>query len=103
MILSLALPGAGYVYAGRPVIGAGSFLLNAAFLAGCWLAIRDGNYPLGAILLSLESGWYFGGAGGAAQSVVVRNERMRDSTQTRLRRRFLGSVWPGGAAAGVLF
>lgn len=101
--LSFALPGAGYVYAGKPLVGFGSFLLNGAFIAGTVWAFRDGNYPLAMILLSMETGWYVGGVNGAVAATVEHNEVGRRRYERKLRRRFLGGVWPGGAAGAVLF
>lgn len=101
--LSLAVPGAGYLYAGRPGLAAGSFLLNATFIAATVWAVQERNWPLAAILVSFEAGWYVGGAGGAAEATDARNARARRDLEGRLRRRFMGTVWPGGAAAGLLF
>lgn len=102
-VMSFVLPGSGYVYAGRPMVGLGAFLLNGAFIAGTVVAFRDGNYPLAAILLSLETGWYVGGATGAALEVVERNDVGRRTVERKLRKKFMGTVWPGGAAGALLF
>ncbi len=101
--MQLVLPGAGYAYAGRPLIGLGSLALNAAFVTAAVLAIREGNYPLAAILVSAETGWYFGGAAGAAQAALDRNRTRADRVERRMRKRFLGAVGPNGAAAAILF
>lgn len=101
--LSFALPGAGFVYAGKPLVGIGSFLLNGAFIAGTVWAVRDGNYPLALILLSMETGWYVGGVNGAVSATIERNELGRRRYERTLRQRFLGGVWPGGAAGAILF
>lgn len=102
-VMSFVLPGSGWVYAGRPLVGLGSFVLNGAFIAGTVYAFRDGNYPLAAILLSLETGWYVGGASGAALAVAERNDLGRDRLERRMRKKFMGAVWPGGAAGALLF
>lgn len=101
--LSAVIPGAGFAWAGRPLIGAGSFLLNGVFLAGIYFAARDHNLPLAGALLSLEAGWYVGGVTGSAESALRRNDATRRSFSSKARRRFLGSVGPGGVAAGLLF
>ena len=102
-VMSLVLPGSGYVYAGRPLVGLGSLLLNGAFIGATVAAVRDGNYPVALILLSLETGWYMGGATGAAMEIVERNETGRHRVERRLRKKYLGAVWPGGAAGAILF
>lgn len=102
-VMSLLLPGSGYVYAGRPLVGFGALLLNGAFIGATVLAVQDGNYPLALILLSLETGWYMGGATGAALEVIDRNEAGRQRVERRLRKKYLGAVWPGGAAGAILF
>lgn len=102
-VMSFVLPGSGYVYAGRPMVGLGALVLNGAFIAGTVLAFRDGNYPLAAILLSMETGWYVGGATGAALEVVDRNELGRRKVERKLRKKYMGTVWPGGAAVAILF
>lgn len=101
--MSLVLPGSGFVYAGKPLLGAGSFVLNAAFVGGIVWAIHERNYPLAVALFSLETGWYLGGAGGAAEAALHRTRDRRARFERGLRRRYLGGVWPGGAGAAILF
>ena len=102
-VMSFLVPGSGFVYAGRPLVGLGAFVLNGVFIAGTVLAFQDGNYPLAAILLSLETGWYLGGATGAALEVVNRNDLGTQRVDRRFRKKFMGTVWPGGAGGAVLF
>ncbi len=102
-VLSLLVPGAGHVYAGRPLQGVGALMLNGLFIGGAIWAVRERNIPLAIVLLEFESGWYFFGANGAAQAAADRNEEARRRIDRRWRRRFMGAIGPDGAAAAWLF
>ena len=103
MGLSLALPGAGFVYAGHPLLGLGSFTLNGVFIAGIAASLRDRNPLLAGALLTLEIGWYLGGASGAAEAVLHDRDAARARWLPGARRRVFGGISPGGAWAAVLF
>lgn len=74
--LNAVLPGAGYLYVGQRQSALTSFLLNALFI---WSTIElfHHNHPGPAIfMLSLESGWYFGGILGAGLAAREYNEAL---------------------------
>lgn len=74
--LNAVLPGAGYLYVGQRQSALTSFLLNAIFI---WSTVElfHHNHPGPAIfMLSLESGWYFGGILGAGLAAREYNEAL---------------------------
>src|SRR5215510_3821259 len=78
-ILSGILPGAGHLYAGKPLQAVTAFALNGAFLAGAAYAIHEKLNVTGAILLFFETGWYLGGinsARDAAREANLRQQRV---------------------------
>ncbi|MBI4574817.1 MAG: hypothetical protein HY722_00980 [Planctomycetes bacterium] len=76
--LSALVPGLGQTYAGRPGDGLVAFALNAAFAVGAVQAFAADQDALGAVLGTLEVGWYAGNvitAAGAARRGVERRRR----------------------------
>ena len=73
-VLQAILPGAGYLYVGQGGAAVTSFALNALFIAAAYYFFDDGNWAAGAITLSLEGGWYFGGINGAGIAANEYNE-----------------------------
>lgn len=53
IILSSFLPGAGEIYAGRPLHGLASLLVTGSTAAGVWLLARDDDWVSAAVLFSL--------------------------------------------------
>ena len=92
-LLNLAVPGAGFAYAGRFGPAIASFLLNGAFITAIVWAVQKRNYPLAAAALGLEVGWYFGGAQGAGQAVLDANEKALTETRDWYRERYFGPVY----------
>lgn len=74
--LNALLPGAGYLYIGQKQTAFTAALVNALFIATAVHFFEKGNYAAGAITLSLESGWYFGGICGAAMGANYYNQRL---------------------------
>lgn len=70
------LPGAGYWYVGLHGTAVTAFIINALFIAAAAHFIADGNAAAGAITLSLEGGWYFGGIAGAGYAAKTYNEQL---------------------------
>jgi tetratricopeptide (TPR) repeat protein len=56
-VLSGMLPGAGHLYAGKPLQALTAFVLNGVFLAGAAYAFHEKLEATGAILLFFETGW----------------------------------------------
>jgi tetratricopeptide (TPR) repeat protein len=65
--LSALLPGAGHLYAGKPLEAVTSLVLNAAFLAGSIWSAKEGCLVSSGILSFLELSWYLGGIESAAE------------------------------------
>lgn len=74
--LNAIMPGAGYYYVGLKQTAVCAFLVNGLFIAGAAEAFIHHNIPLGVILTSLESGWYFGGIYGGALAAKSYNENL---------------------------
>jgi hypothetical protein len=53
IILSSFVPGAGEIYAGRPLYGLASLLVTGSTAAGVWLLARDDDWVSAAVLFSL--------------------------------------------------
>lgn len=75
-MLNAVLPGAGYWYVGMKQTAVTAFLVNSLFIAAAAHFITHGNGAAGAITLSLESGWYFGGIYGAGLAAKSYNEQL---------------------------
>jgi len=76
-ILSGILPGAGHLYAGKPLQALTAFALNGAFLAGAAYAIHEKLNVTGAILLFFETGWYLGGISSARDAAREANRQQQ--------------------------
>lgn len=82
--LNAILPGAGYYYVGQRQSAFTSFLLNTLFTAAAVYFFDNGNIPMGVILTSLETGWYFGGINGAGLAAKEYNERLFEQSGREL-------------------
>lgn len=67
-VLSGLVPGLGQVYAGRPLDGLVSFLVNGLFIWGGVAAWEDDQKEVAAVLGFIELGWYGGNIYGAVNS-----------------------------------
>src|SRR5215510_10042723 len=76
-ILSGILPGAGHLYAGKPLQAVTAFALNGAFLGGAAYAMHEKLNVTGAILLFFETGWYLGGINSARDAARDANRRQQ--------------------------
>ncbi len=74
--LNSFLPGAGYLYLGQKQSAMTAFLLNGLFVAATVHFFNHKQYAAGAITLSFETGWYFGGIYGAGEAAKLYNERI---------------------------
>jgi len=70
------LPGAGYLYTGQTRTALTAFILNAAFITASYELFLNGYPAAGAIVASLEFGWYFGGINGAGLSAKYYNDQL---------------------------
>ncbi len=75
-VLNAVLPGAGYWYVGLKQTAVTALLINTLFIAAGAKLIADGHTAAGAIVLSLEGGWYFGGIAGAGFAAKSYNEKL---------------------------
>jgi len=76
-ILSGIVPGAGHLYAGKPLQAVTAFALNGAFLAGAAYAIHEKLNVTGAILLFFETGWYLGSINSARDAAREANRQQQ--------------------------
>ncbi|MCB1180436.1 MAG: tetratricopeptide repeat protein [Chlamydiia bacterium] len=83
-ILNAVLPGAGYFYVGQRETAMTAFLINSLFITGSVLFFKNGNPAAGAIMASLESGWYIGGIWGAGIAARTYNERLYEGYADRI-------------------
>lgn len=77
--LNAILPGAGYYYIGQKKSAITSFIVNSLFTAAAYQFFHRGYYAAGAITLSFEAGWYFGGINGAGLEAKEYNERLYEN------------------------
>jgi len=75
-IYNAVIPGAGYLYTGQTRTAITAFLLNAAFITATYELFHNGYPAAGAIVASLEFGWYFGGINGAGLSAKYYNDQV---------------------------
>lgn len=75
-ILNAMLPGAGYWYVGLKQTAVTALLINVLFIAAGAHFLTHGNTAAGAVTLSLEGGWYFGGIAGAGYAAKQYNEHL---------------------------
>ena len=74
--LNMILPGAGYWYVGQKQTAVTAFLVNALFIGAAVNFFVHDHIAAGAIFLTLETGWYFGGITGAGLAAKSYNERL---------------------------
>ena len=84
-ILSGILPGAGHLYAGKPLQAVTAFALNGVFLAGAAYAFHERLEATGAILLFFETGWYLGGIKSAMDAARDANRQQQQALADHLR------------------
>ena len=84
-VLSGIVPGAGHLYAGKPLQAVTAFALNGLFLAGAAYAIHEKLEVTGAILLFFETGWYLGGIHSAMDAARDANRQQQKAFADRLR------------------
>ena len=84
-ILSGVLPGAGHLYAGKPLQALTAFALNGIFLAGAAYAFHEKLEATGAILLFFEAGWYLGGINSAMDAARDANRQQQKAFTDHLR------------------
>ncbi|MFZ0564623.1 MAG: hypothetical protein WAM28_00270 [Chlamydiales bacterium] len=75
-VLNALLPGAGYAYVGLKGTAVTAFLVNFLFTAAATHFFLEGNTAAGAVILSLEGGWYLGGIYGGGLAAKYYNERL---------------------------
>ena len=84
-ILSGMLPGAGHLYAGKPLQALTAFALNGVFLAGAAYAFHENLEATGAILLFFGAGWYLGGIHSAMDAARDANRQQQQAFADHLR------------------
>jgi len=88
-ILSLFLPGAGYVYVGRWQTGIAAFIVNGLFI-GATIEAFDNDLPvLGSIIGMVELGWYSGTIYGSMSGAQRYNHTLREEKLGSLSRTFV--------------
>jgi outer membrane protein assembly factor BamD (BamD/ComL family) len=84
-VLSGVLPGAGHLYAGKPLQALTAFILNGVFLGGAAYAFHEKLEATGAILLFFEAGWYLGGINSAMDAARDANRQPQKAFTDYLR------------------
>lgn len=74
--LNAVLPGAGYYYVGQKKAALTSFIINALFTAATVQLFCNHYYAAGAIVGSMELGWYYGGINGAGIEAQEYNNQL---------------------------
>lgn len=82
-LYSAFLPGAGFLLTESYGKAAGSFLLNAVFIAGTYHAYHKGLYGVAGLLFFFEIGWYKGGINAAVESAEQFNQKRVEEVQQR--------------------
>jgi len=85
-VLSAILPGAGQLYAERPVDAALSFGLNAAFLWGTVEAYRQESWVVFTLLGLMELSWYGGNIYNAVNGAHIHNRELKKNFIKKIRR-----------------
>ncbi len=75
-LFNALFPGAGYMYVGLYKSAFTSVMLNGLFIYATYYFFHTGHIAAGAITLSFEMGWYFGGIYGAGEQAKYYNERV---------------------------
>lgn len=75
-LLSMVIPGSGYLYAGQTRSFVTSFLLNTLFIVAAVHLFNKNHIAAGVVVLGFEMGWYFGAIYGSARAVKFYNERL---------------------------
>lgn len=85
-ISNAIVPGAGYWYVGQKKSAVTSFLINTLFTAAAYQFFHQGYPAAGAIVASMEMGWYLGGIHGAGLEAEYYNHRLYEKAAVRLLR-----------------
>jgi TM2 domain-containing membrane protein YozV len=99
--LSALLPGAGQLYIGRPADALVAFLFNGFFVWATVESFRGEHYVTGALLGSVELGWYAGNVYGSYNGALKRNRAMEERFRDQLLHR-LGIAATGSPAGPAL-
>lgn len=85
-ISNAVFPGAGYWYVGQKKSAITSFLINTLFTAAAYQFFHQGYPAAGAIVASMEMGWYLGGIHGAGLEAQYYNHRLYEKAAVQLLR-----------------
>lgn len=83
-LLNAFLPGSGYLYLGQKKSALTSFVLNGLFIFAAYEFFHKGYIAAGAITVSFETGWYFGGIYGAGQQAKYYNEHIYNEEASKV-------------------
>ncbi len=79
------VPGLGQVYAGRPLAGLGSFLLNGFLIGTTAFAVQRHEYALAVLSGGIGLAFYTGGIYGGYEAAARVNEHTADELRARIR------------------
>jgi hypothetical protein len=82
--LSLAFPGAGYLYAKRPQTALASLIINGLFFWTTYDFLKSKHYGAAVTAIALGSGFYFGGIRGSIKAAKDYNKKTIQRKITRL-------------------
>jgi putative component of membrane protein insertase Oxa1/YidC/SpoIIIJ protein YidD len=77
-VLSAMIPGAGYVYTGRPSTGIAAFVVNGLFIWSAVEMFRAHHIAAGTTVSLIGCGWYFGTIRGSVSSTDRFNFRVKN-------------------------
>ncbi len=83
-LLSTVLPGAGYLYSGKPGTGIAALLINGLLAWAVYDAVRQEQYGIAATAGFLGIGWYIGNIAGSASAAEDYNSAIADKELDRI-------------------
>jgi len=93
--LSVFVPGAGQMYAGKWLQGVVSFVGVAALAGGAFLFYRQGNKDLSYVFIAFSSVFYLGSIYGAYNAAHSANEDLHRTFREDVKRKCIPAYDPG--------
>lgn len=99
--LSVLIPGAGQIYAGKWPLGVISFVGVAALAGGAYALYRHGNRDLAYTFIAFSSVFYLGNIYGAFNAAESANEDLRRGINGSLKQKFIPAFDPAAEAREI--
>ncbi len=84
MFLSALLPGSGHIYAGNPLHGVSSFVINLGLISAAYFSFENKSPILGSFITYVETGFYLGGIKTAARDARETNAKNKRLLRNKL-------------------